>query len=357
MGLIAARDLAEKWGISQRRVSILCVDGRIPGARRVGNMWVIPDDAQKPVDGRTLRYAGERKATIKPFIKWAGGKGQLLSDIRRTYPTELGKRIRKYAEPFVGGGAVLFDVLSTFDLDSVYISDINPELINTYKTIQNDVDLLIESLTALQESYLPLDEDGRKAFYYKQRDRFNDLKINSAGNNNIELASLFIFLNRTCFNGLYRVNRSNLFNVPMGRYKNPIICDDENLRNISSVLNNVTIVCGDYRESASFVDNDTFVYFDPPYRPLTVTSAFTSYTDEGFDDSSQIELAEYVQRLDDIGASIVVSNSDPKNTNPDDNFFDNLYARQKINRVEASRMINSNGNSRGKIRELLICNY
>lgn len=319
MELIAAGNLAEKGKISQSRVSIL-------------------------------------KATTRPFIKWAGGKGQLLSDIRNTYPDELGKKIRKYAEPFVGGGAVLFDILSTFDLDSVYISDINPELINAYKAIQNDVDSLIETLTVLQRSYLPLDEDKRKTFYYKQRERFNDLKINSDKKKNIELAALFIFLNKTCFNGLYRVNSSNLFNVPMGRYKKPVICDTENLKNISSALSKVTIICGDYKASESFIDKDTFVYFDPPYRPLTETSAFTSYTDEGFDDNSQIELAEYVQRLDEMGASIVVSNSDPRNINPEDNFFDNLYARQKINRVEASRMINSNGNSRGKISELLICN-
>lgn len=357
MELMAARDVAEKWGISQRRVAILCGEGRIPGARRISNMWVIPDDAQKPVDGRSLRYPKEKPAAVKPFVKWAGGKGQLLTDIRKTYPDELGKSIKKYAEPFVGGGAVLFDILSTYDLDAVYISDINAELVNTYRIIRDNVSGLIEMLTELQATYLPIDDEARKVFYYEKRDRFNELKVNGDSAINLESAALFIFLNRTCFNGLYRVNRKNLFNVPVGSYKKPTICDTHNLTAISKALQKVTIVCGDYRESGDFIDADTFVYFDPPYRPLNATSSFTSYTEDEFDDTAQRELAEYVQKLDEKGACVVVSNSDPKNVNPDDDFFDALYARQQVNRVWATRMINSNASSRGKISELLICNY
>lgn len=297
------------------------------------------------------------KKQLKPFIKWAGGKGQLLSDIRNTYPAELGKSIKKYAEPFVGGGAVLFDILSTYDLDAIYISDINAELINTYLMIRDNVGGMIELLMDLQDTYLPMDNEKRKAYYYEKRDRFNDLKVNGNGAINLESAALFIFLNRTCFNGLYRVNRHSLFNVPIGAYKKPLICDTDNLAAVSKALEKVTIVCGDYHESRDFVDTCTLVYFDPPYRPLTDTASFTSYTENEFDDTAQRELAAYVQELDRMGACVVVSNSDPKNVNPNDNFFDELYARQQVNRVAATRMINSNAGSRGKISELLICNY
>ncbi len=356
MDIMPARTAAEKWGISQRRVAILCAEGRIPNAQRVGNMWVIPENADKPIDGRSLRYVKERP-TAKPFVKWAGGKGQLLEDIRRTYPAELGKSIKKYAEPFVGGGAVLFNILSSFKLEAVYISDINSELIATYGTIQKNTEKLIRALTAIQSEYLALDIEERKSYYYQKRDRYNVVKIGGRAEDKLEVASLFIFLNKTCFNGLYRVNAKNKFNVPIGSYKKPLICDEENLRNVSKALKNVDIVCGDYRKSEEFIDGNTFVYFDPPYRPLNATSSFTSYTEGEFDDTAQKELADYVQRLDGLGAHIMLSNSDPKNVNPDDDFFDELYARQQIKRVSATRMINSNAGSRGKISELLICNY
>ena len=199
MGLMAAKDVAEKWGISQRRVAILCGEGRIPGAQRVSNMWVIPDEAEKPADGRSLRYPKEKLPVVKPFAKWAGGKGQLLADIRKTYPVELGKSIRKYAEPFVGGGAVLFDILSSYELDAVYISDINAELMNTYRMIRDDVTGLNGLLSALQDKYLPMDDEARKIFYYEKRNRYNELKVNGDSAINLESAALFIFLNRTCF--------------------------------------------------------------------------------------------------------------------------------------------------------------
>ena len=183
------------------------------------------------------------------------------------------------------------------------------------------------------------------------------MKVNGDKNINIEKAALMIYLNKTCFNGLYRVNKNREFNVPMGLYKKPTICDEENLRAVSEKLKNVTIVCGDYRESADFIDKDTFVYFDPPYRPLTTTSSFTAYTENNFDDNSQIDLASYVNNLHKKGAKIVVSNSDPKNININDTFFDDIYAQHFIRRVNATRMINSNGQSRGKIKELLISNF
>lgn len=296
------------------------------------------------------------KIECKPFIKWVGGKGQLLSEINKLYPVELGKNINKYAEIFVGGGAVLFDILSKYKLDEVYISDKNLELINTYKSIRDNVDILIKSLKGMEEQYIPLDNENRKDYYYKKREEYNSLKINSEVNN-IEKAVLFIFLNKTCFNGLYRVNKKGEFNVPMGAYKKPKICDEENLKNVSLALKKVKIIYADYRESESFIDEKTFVYIDPPYRPLNITSSFTSYTENDFNDKEQIELAEYINVLNKKGAKIVISNSDPKNNDIDDNFFDKLYKNYNINRVKATRMLNSNASLRGAINELLITNY
>ena len=292
----------------------------------------------------------------KPFIKWVGGKGQLLSEINKLYPVELGKNINKYAEIFLGGGAVLFDILSKYKLDEVYISDKNLELINTYKSIRDNVDILIKSLKEMEEQYIPLNNEDRKIYYYEKREEYNSLKINSEVNN-IEKAILFIFLNKTCFNGLYRVNKKGKFNVPMGAYKKPKICDEENLKNVSLTLRNVKIVYADYRESEKFIDDKTFVYIDPPYRPLNITSSFTSYTENDFNDKEQIELAEYINVLNKKGAKIVISNSDPKNNDIDDNFFDKLYKNYNINRVKATRMLNSNASLRGAINELLITNY
>ena len=292
----------------------------------------------------------------KPFIKWVGGKGQLLPEINKLYPIELGKNINKYGEIFLGGGAVLFDILSKYKLDEVYISDKNLELINTYKSIRDNVDILIKSLKEMEEQYIPLNNEDRKIYYYEKREEYNSLKINSEVNN-IEKAILFIFLNKTCFNGLYRVNKKGKFNVPMGAYKKPKICDEENLKNVSLTLRNVKIVYADYRESEKFIDDKTFVYIDPPYRPLNITSSFTSYTENDFNDKEQIELAEYINVLNKKGAKIVISNSDPKNNDIDDNFFDKLYKNYNINRVKATRMLNSNASLRGAINELLITNY
>lgn len=292
----------------------------------------------------------------KPFLKWAGGKGQLLKEIEQNYPFENGK-ITKYAEPFVGGGAVLFDILNKYNLDEVYISDINVELINTYRVIRDNIDDLIEIISAMQNDFTPLDTEHRKELYLDKRNRFNELKVNGDKNINFEKAALMIFLNKTCFNGLYRVNKKGLFNVPMGSYKNPLICDENNLREVSKKLQNVIIVCGDYKESADFIDENTFVYFDPPYRPITDTSSFTAYTENIFNDEKQIELARFVDHINEKGAKVVVSNSDPTNSNADDSFFDEIYSAHRIRRVHATRMINCNGDARGKVRELLISNF
>lgn len=291
---------------------------------------------------------------VKPFLKWAGGKNQLLKEIRNYYPF-MDKSITKYAEPFVGGGAVLFDILSKYDLEEVYISDINEELINTYKIIRDKPNKLVEILFNMQMEFIFLNIDDRKNYYLQKRERFNFLKIND--NEAIEKAALMIFLNKTCFNGLFRVNKKGLFNVPMGAYKNPLICDKENIYAVSEKLKSVNIVYGDYKKSANFIDKSTFVYIDPPYRPLTNTANFTAYTVDLFCDDKQKELANFVHSIHKKGAKVLISNSDPKNVNENDDFFDTIYKNYNIKRVEAARMINCNGKSRNKIKELFISNF
>ncbi len=354
LSFISAKEAADKWNISQRRVAILCSENRIEGAMMVGNMWIIPSTAEKPVDKRMVKHEKQNSVQLKPFVKWVGGKSQLVEELEKFLTADGEKKFTKYCEPMVGGGALLFYVLTKYDFEQVYISDTNIELMNAYKVIQNDVDALIERLTEMQLLFLPMDENGRKYFYYTARDKFNNLKLNDA--NSVEKASLFIFLNKTCFNGLYRVNKKGQFNVPMGAYKNPTICDEVNLRNISNTLQNVEIVCGDYSLSRTFIDNNTFVYIDPPYRPISQTSGFTAYTADAFDDNEQIRLANFIDEINKTGAKIVLSNSDPQNVNAEDTFFEDLYKSYKIKKVEASRAINSKGEKRGKIKELLICN-
>jgi DNA adenine methylase len=292
--------------------------------------------------------------SAKPFVKWAGGKVQILSKIRVKYPADLGGRINKYAEPFVGGGAVLFDILNCYPLEGVYISDVNRELIYTYTVIRDDVAVLVGALRLLENEYISSCAKTRKEIYYANRRRFNELKMSQ--NDVPELAALFIFLNRTCFNGLYRVNAKGGYNVPQGSYSNPCICDEENLCAVSRRLKDVKIVCGDYKSARDFIDNRTFAYFDPPYRPLSPTANFTAYAQDGFDDAAQIELARFIDEISERGAWVVASNSDPTNADASDDFFDRLYIRHTVLRIEASRAINSFGGGRGRIRELLIAN-
>lgn len=290
--------------------------------------------------------------SVKPFIKWAGGKSQLLNEIRAKYP----ENIDKYCEPFVGGGAVLLDVLANCHPGEVMINDINPELTNTYAQIKNSVYELIEMLSEMQARFWEKDDTDRKVMYLANRERFNDIKVNGNEQIDLEKAALFIFLNKTCFNGLYRINSKGLFNVSMGAYKNPPICDAENLKLISMLLQNVQIRCGDYSKCVDFIEENTFAYIDPPYRPLTETASFTSYSETEFGDKQQIELGRFVDEISAKRAKVVVSNSDPKNSDENDNFFDELYSSYTIMRVSAKRMINSKASSRGSINELLISN-
>ncbi len=288
---------------------------------------------------------------VKPFIKWAGGKSQILDSIREKYP----EKIERYCEPFVGGGAVLLDILKNFNPKEVLINDINPELTNTYTQIRDNTEKVISLLADMQTTFGELYEDEQKKYYYDKRDAFNELIKKSEAT--VEKAVLFIFLNKTCFNGLYRVNGKGLYNVPMGSYKKPLICDADKILEISMLLQNVIIKCGDYSECADFIDSNTFVYIDPPYRPLNETSSFTSYSKTEFGDEQQIQLGIFINNMSCKGAKVVASNSDPKNTDENDDFFENIYKKFNINRVSATRMINSKGSGRGSISELLICNF
>lgn len=289
----------------------------------------------------------------KPFVKWVGGKTQLLDDIKKALPRNLSQiNDVTYIEPFVGGGAVLFWILQEYpNITKAIINDINEELICTYRVIKSDVEKLILELTRIQAEYLALNEVARKDYFLSQRERYNE-----KNNSDIETAALFIFLNRTCFNGLYRVNSKGKFNVPHGRYMNPKICDEETLRADSVVLQRVEILCGDFAQTGKYADNNVLYYFDPPYRPLTETSAFTSYAKDGFDDAEQTRLRDFCEQIATHKSLFVASNSDPQNVDNGDDFFDHLYKRFSIKRVSAARMINSKGNGRGAISEIMISN-
>ena len=351
---MSAKEAAEEWNISQRRVATLCSEERIEGAMMVGNMWIIPSNASKPIDMRTAENHARIERSAKPFIKWVGGKSQLLHDIDTLLQKKELGGIRKYAEPMVGGGALLFHMLANYSFDEVYISDINGELINCYNVVRDSVDQLIFMLDKMQTLFLPMNDAERKYFYYNVREQFNNTVLDES--TSVLKAALFIFLNKTCFNGLYRVNKKGQFNVPIGAYKRPTICDEVNLRNVSRALDHVVIRCGDFTDAMLFIDEKTLVYIDPPYRPISKTSSFTAYNENDFDDDEQRRLAQFVRALDSKGANIILSNSDPHNADEDDKFFEELYNGFHINKVEATRMINSKGTGRNKISELLICN-
>jgi len=285
----------------------------------------------------------------KPFVKWAGGKTQLLHEIDNAVPDSIKRSEFTYIEPFVGGGAVLFWVLNKYpNIKQAIINDINTDLINAYITIKENVEDLIVILQKWEGEYHSLENnpDAKKEYYYSKRKLFNQRKSDK-----VTQAALLIFLNRTCFNGLYRVNRKNIFNVPIGNYKTPLICDVDNLRAVNRVLQRVTILNGDFEETLRYADGNTLFYLDPPYKPLNDTSKFNSYTMNEFDDSEQIRLAKFCKKLDTLGYKWILSNSDVN-----DSFFEDLYSEFNIKRVIAKRNINSNPSKRGEITELLITN-
>jgi type II restriction enzyme len=244
----------------------------------------------------------------------------------------------------------------------VVLNDINEECILTYKVVQNYIDGLIAVLRHMEGEFKSKESmESKEEMYYIQRNKFNEGKTSIDYNNFsqewIEHAALMIFLNKTCFNGLYRQNRKGLFNVPFGKYKNPTICDEENLLEVNRALKGVELLSKHFSDLTDEIDDKTFIYMDPPYRPLNDTSSFNDYSKVPFNDDSQRELARWFKLLnDEKKACLMLSNSDPKNTNPDDDFFDKLYEGFNIERIKASRAINSKGSGRGEIDELLITN-
>lgn len=273
----------------------------------------------------------------KPFVKWVGGKRQLLAQFRsmNLYPPEkFNVKTGRYFEPFVGGGAVFFDLLP----EKAYLSDLNNELVITYNVIKNNVESLIKSLKKHKTD---------KEYFLKIRSQ-NPTKLSD-----LNVASRFIYLNRTCFNGMYRVNSSGGFNVPFGKYTNPLICDEVNLRKVSKALKNVEVKKQDYKEVLKKAKSGDFVYFDPPYYPVSKTASFTSYTSESFLKKEQIELRDTFAELNKRGCFVMLSNSDTP-------FINKIYSELKgvrITKVQAGRAINSDASKRGKITEVLIINY
>jgi DNA adenine methylase len=299
----------------------------------------------------------------RPFLKWAGGKSQLLGEFGKRLPEGYlkNKTITRYVEPFIGGGAVFFYLNQRFSFEQCTIADLNEELVLTYRVIRKSVNSLIGELEMLESAYLAKNEREREAYYYEIRDAFNrDLPVIDFRHYNarwIGRAAQIIFLNHTCYNGLFRVNRNGGFNVPFGRYKNPDILNVDNLMEVAARLKNTRIIRGDFTKCRKYVDDRTFVYFDPPYRPLNATSSFTTYSRGGFSDKDQVRLAKFFRELDRKGATIMLSNSDPGNEKAGDSFFDDLYDGYTIKRVPARRMINCNGARRGAVSELVITNY
>lgn len=291
-----------------------------------------------------------KNTKAKPFVKWVGGKSQLINQLEAMLPTDFDRWDNvSYIEPFVGGGAMLFHLLQTHNnIKSAVINDINTDLTNCYTIVKEQPEALVESLQQIQTEYYSLKtEDARKDFFLQMRNEFNIKSLDA-----IHTTTLFFFLNRTCFNGLYRVNKSGLFNVPFGRYKSPTICDPETIFADSQLLQNVEIMTGDYRQTLIKATKKTFFYFDPPYRPLSSTSNFNDYAKEAFNDLAQKQLKDFCDEVSAAGHKFLLSNSDCN-----DRFFDELYSQYKIERVWASRSINSNPEKRGKLTEILVRNY
>ena len=291
----------------------------------------------------------------KPFVKWVGGKGQLIEQLDAQLPANFENwNDVTYIEPFVGGGAMLFYMLQQYpNIRRAVINDVNSDLTTCYRTVRDMPEQLITSLMEIQNAYNELEsEEGRKEFFLAVRDRYNEKNLEP-----LENTTKFFFLNRTCFNGLYRVNKKGLFNVPFGKYTNPQICAPATIRKDSELLQHVEILTGDFEATFDYAQGNTLFYFNPPYRPLSDTSSFNDYAKEAFNDDAQIRLKEYCDRINEAGFRFMLSNSDCKGKNEEDNFFDVLYGAYNIERVWASRSINSNPSKRGKLTEILVHNY
>jgi DNA adenine methylase len=275
---------------------------------------------------------GLTSLSSKPIIKWVGGKRQLISEIKRYMP----KSYKRYFEPFIGGGALFFELSPK----EAFINDYNAELTNLYNIVKNSPEELMDDLAK---------HINTSEYYYKIRALDRDEK--SYNNlNPIQKASRFIYLNKTGFNGLYRVNKKNQCNVPYGNYKNPKYVDRKKLLSCSKLLSTTTITTGDFENIKEFIKKEDFIYLDPPYVPINETSSFTGYTHKGFDYGMQFRLKELCDYIDSIGAYFMLSNSYTK-------IVLYLYQDYEIKVVEAKRAINSKADGRGKVKEVLVLNY
>lgn len=301
----------------------------------------------------------------KPFVKWAGGKGKLLKTLEQHLPADFSQQEAiTYIEPFVGGGAMLFHMLEAHpNINRVIINDINPELMACYTQVKYEPENLLALLEDMQKEFFAIGEDeGRRAYYYGVREEYNKLKLHSTDDiyEQIQKAACFIFLNRTCFNGLYRENHHGAYNVPFGRYTNPTICNREAIMACHEALLHVEIQCGNYQNVMSHVNPEeyNFFYFDPPYRPLLGTSNFKDYTQFEFGDQQQMELRDFCNAVHETGALIMLSNSDSE-IEPGKNFFEQIYQEPvfHLRRVNAPRVINAFAAKRVPQSEVLITNY
>jgi DNA adenine methylase len=299
----------------------------------------------------------------KPFIKWVGGKSQLLDQFDNYYPNELRNgTIKSYVEPFLGGGALFFALSQRFKIENIYLSDLNKDLVLTYTVVQQRPNDLLDLLEKYQKDYDQTPQEKRNDLFLAVRKHFNsqrfEINYKKIADNWILRAAQFIFLNKTCFNGLFRLNSKGEFNVPYGKYNKAMIFDPYNILAVSNTLKNAQIAYANYAMCAEYVHENSFVYFDPPYRPISQTASFTTYTGFEFKDKEQLKLAQFFQLLDkQKGAKLMLSNSDPTTHNPNDDFFQKAYSGYNIFKVSAHRAVNSDGKKRGKISELLITNY
>lgn len=316
---------------------------------------------ESPFKTKTLvQVVGQGSA--KPFLKWVGGKTQLIDQLDSYVPSGLQDgTIDTYIEPFVGGGSFFFHIAQKYPVKRLIIADSNQDLILAYWTIKERASDLIERLQSMKAKYLSLDEAEREKHYYQIRKTFNDRKalidMQSFSVEWIERTAQLIFLNKTCFNGLFRVNAAGLFNVAFGKYDNPKICDPDNLLAVSRILQGAQILLGDFTCVREHLDSKAFAYLDPPYRPLTATSNFTGYSSSTFTAEDQIRLASFCRESTEIGCRLMISNSDPNNIDSTDTYFQDNYPGYRIERALANRMVNCKADRRGKISELIIMNY
>ena len=330
MEYITIKEAASMWELSVRRIQTLCIEDKIAGAIRFGGVWAIPEGTKRPFDHRSKGgecIKNKCDDTVTPILKWAGGKTQLLPEILPRMP----KHYAKYMEPFIGGGALFFRLGN----ENSVIADSNPELINLYNQIANSCDAVIEVLQQYRN-----DED----MFYEVRAK--DWILCDP----IEAAARMIYLNHTCFNGLYRLNKKGMFNTPYGRYKNPTICNEERLHAASKILKKSVIVCGDYLDILNtYAEEGDFIFLDPPYVPVSEYADFKRYTKEQFYEQDQINLANEVERLVNIGCKVMLTNSNHP-------FVHDLYKEYKIEIIPTKRNINRQGDKR-KGEDVIVTTY